>query len=250
MAKQGEIDYLRNLGEAGLYHVSRKPFSDHECAKNLLQIGAVLTLLPPPPARLLDVGCGAGWTSLFFARRGYEVIGVDIAPDFIAQAERLRDKDQLDNLRFIVSDYETMDFAEAFDCAVFYDALHHAVDEGAAVRKVYEALRPGGVCVVSEPGVGHANAGYSREAVEKYNVTEKDMPPARVIAAGRAAGFRRFRVYPDAYRMANLAYVPRRGLLRPLAERVSWVHRFRSALLMLVSHLFRTRRGGLVTMTK
>jgi SAM-dependent methyltransferase len=250
MAKQGEIEYLRNLGDVGVSHLVRKPFSDHECAKNLLQIGAVLTLLPPPPARLLDVGCGGGWTSLFFARRGYEVVGVDIAPDLIGEAHRLRDGEGLTNLRFVVADYEMMDFSEEFDCAVFYDALHHAVDENAAVRKVYQALRPGGICIVSEPGVGHADKHHTREAVRKYNVTEKDMPPPRVIAAGKRAGFRRCRVYPDAYRVAHLAYEPGAGRLGPLAVRWPWFQRVRSALMILVLNLFRTRRGGLVTMIK
>ena len=79
MAKQGEIDYLKNIGQDGIQHAVHKPFSDPECGKYLSELGAVFTLLPPPPARLLDIGCGTGWTSRFFARRGYEVVGIDMA---------------------------------------------------------------------------------------------------------------------------------------------------------------------------
>ena len=39
--------------------------------------------LPDPPARILDMGCGGGWTSIFFAKRGYEVVGQDISQDMI-----------------------------------------------------------------------------------------------------------------------------------------------------------------------
>ena len=126
MTKQGEIDYLRSIGDAGRRFTINKPFSDPNCAGHLLELGAILTLLPPPPARLLDVGCGTGWTSRLFARRGYDVVGVDISPDMVAQARR---DSILDNLRFLVGDYEEMQFDEAFDAAVFYDSLHHALDE-------------------------------------------------------------------------------------------------------------------------
>jgi len=196
MAKLGEINYLRNLGDEGIHHAINKPFSDPACHVYLAQIGAVMSLLPPPPARLLDLGCGTGWTSVFFAKRGYEVAGVDIAPDMIEQANLLKEKEGLDNLTFAVCDYEELRYSECFDCAVFYDSLHHAVDEALAVRKAYQALRPGGICVANEPGKGHATSPEAMRAVERFGVTEKEMPPSRIIELAREAGFRQSYVFP------------------------------------------------------
>jgi ubiquinone/menaquinone biosynthesis C-methylase UbiE len=197
MAKLGEINYLRNLGEEGIRHAANKPFSDAACHVYLAQIGAVMSLLPPPPGRLLDLGCGTGWTSIFFAKRGYEVVGVDIAPDMIQQANLLKEKEDLHNLTFAVCDYEELRYSECFDCAVFYDSLHHAVDEALAVRKAYEALRPGGVCVANEPAAGHAQTPAAIQAVERFGVTEKEMPPSKIVELAHQAGFRQARVYPD-----------------------------------------------------
>src|SRR5262249_45304391 len=135
MAKSGEIDYLKNLSPADVRHAVHKPFSDENCAGYLFNMGAVFSLLPPRPARLLDLGCGTGWTSIFFARAGYEVVGADIAPDMIEHARAMGRQAGLDNLRFVVSDYEELPFANEFDAVVFYDSLHHAIDEGLAVRK-------------------------------------------------------------------------------------------------------------------
>jgi hypothetical protein len=53
MAKSGEINYLKNLGPAGIQHSMNKPFSDVRCHHMLTEIGAIFTILPPPPARLL-----------------------------------------------------------------------------------------------------------------------------------------------------------------------------------------------------
>jgi SAM-dependent methyltransferase len=250
MAKQGEIEYLGKIGEAGVRHAVGKPFTDPYCPAHLMQVGAVMLLLPPPPARLLDVGCGTGWTSVFFGRRGYDVVGVDIAGDMIEHANRLRDQAGLDNVRFAVSDYEDMPFDGEFDCAVFYDALHHAVDEEAALRAVWRALRPGGVCISSEPGDGHAGTPASRHAVERYSVTERDMPPRTVIAAGRKAGFRHFRVYPHASDVGAAVFGYQGRLLRRLAAAVPLVRKLGSIALTLRILLCGARRGGLVVLVK
>jgi SAM-dependent methyltransferase len=193
MPKLGEVDYLKTAGAAGAAHIRNKPFSDAACGRYLGDLGLVLELLPPPPARLLDLGVGSGWTSLFLARRGYEVVGRDICPDMIALAEENRDRQGVEGVAFEVGDYEHGSSSRVFDAVLFYDALHHAENECAALAASFAALRPGGVCVTVEPGEGHAAA--SVEAVERFGVTEKDMPPHHVISVACAVGFREFRVY-------------------------------------------------------
>ncbi|MBN9122301.1 MAG: methyltransferase domain-containing protein [Planctomycetes bacterium] len=181
----------------------------------LVRIGTLMALLPPPPARVLDLGCGTGWTSLFFARAGYEVVGADIAPDMIRLANELRDREGLANASFVVSDYEALTFHNEFDAVVFFHSLHHADDEGLALRKAFAALKPGGVLLADEPGVGHAASENSLEAVAKFGVTEKDLPPAHLVELGRAAGFEAFRVFPCAESLAKVVYT---GRAEPLPD--------------------------------
>jgi len=194
MPKLGEINYVKAIGAAGARHAFDKPFSDDGCGRYLADLGLALRLIPAPPARVLDLGVGPGWTSVFLARRGYAVVGQDICPDMIELAGRNRDRYEAAGASFVVQDYEAMDYRNEFDAALFYDALHHAEDERTALAAVWAALKPGGVCVTIEPGEGHGAA--SAHAVESLGVTEKDMPPHHVIAVGREAGFKTFRVYP------------------------------------------------------
>lgn len=215
MAKQNEIEYAQRMNPA---HAVNKPFSDEFCGSNLIRVGAVFMLLPPPPARILDLGCGTGWTSAFFARAGYEVVGVDIAPEMIRLAEQQRDAAGLKNLTFRVSDYEKLNFRSEFDAAVFFDSLHHAEDEAVAVQRAFQALRPGGVCVAAEPGSGHSTTAESVHAIAEYGVTEKDMPPDRVVDLGQAAGFSGFRVFPPADVLFSSLYRRLDPLADPFAD--------------------------------
>jgi SAM-dependent methyltransferase len=250
MAKQGEIEYLRRIGEPGVHHSLNKPFQDPNCARYLMEVGAVLSLLPPPPARLLDVGCGTGWTSLFFARRGYEVVGIDISPDAIRHADQAREQLRLKNVQFLVRDYEDMTFEAEFDCAVFYDSLHHAVDEELALRAVHRSLKSGGICVTSEPGLGHSREPHSLEAMHKFDVTEKDMPPNHVKAVARRVGFREFSVYPHAYDFQRLVYDAAGPFRWPAVYLGGCGRVLRSLLLLLRLLTYRLPRSAIVKMTK
>jgi SAM-dependent methyltransferase len=212
MTKEGEINYLKAIGEQNVKHAANKPFSDIKCHSLLAEIAAVMALLPPPPARLLDIGCGTGWTSIFFAKRGYDVVGVDIAPDMVALANDKLAQEQIANAEFKVFDYENMPFTNEFDCVVFYDSLHHAVDEKAALTCAHKALKLGGVCVTAEPGVGHAQAEGSLRAVEKFNVTEKDMPPFLVMSIAQTLGFGEFKVFPHGLVILDYVYGYAKGI--------------------------------------
>lgn len=246
MAKQDEIDYVARIGQTGALHAQGKPFSDPDCGRLLADLGGVFMVLPRAPARLLDLGCGSGWTSVFFARRGYIVTGQDIAPDMIALAERNREDSGVGNLEFRVCDYESLGYFEEFDAAVFYDALHHADDPAGAMRCAYKALKPEGMLITIEPGMGHADAEHSRAAVESYGVTERDMPPGVIRRLGRQAGFRSVRVYPTPKMLAMIQYeMP--GLAR-LPDWISDVVRWCGMgwLMLFGKH----RRGGMVVLRK
>lgn len=208
MAKQGEVDYLKKLTKKSIKGIMDKPFSYKDCGAYLMQIGAIMSLLPQPPAKLLDLGCGSGWTSYFFAQKGYEVTGQDISEDIIYYANSRKDKEKIDNLNFLVGDYETISFEEEFDCVTFIDSLHHSISEEQAICMAYKALKPGGICIAAEPGIGHARHPESISAVEQFNVTERDMPPGKIIRAGKKAGFRKFKIYPHARHLAVIYREP------------------------------------------
>src|SRR5438445_324063 len=91
MAKAGERAYFKAIGKEGIEHSLYKPFSNGITIGGLLHdIAAVYSLLPNPGVsqKILDLGCGTGWTSHFYAQSGHDVVGVDISKEAIAAAKK------------------------------------------------------------------------------------------------------------------------------------------------------------------
>src|SRR6478752_4654346 len=46
----------------------------------------LVSLLPPVPARIADLGCGTGTLSMLLAELGYAVDGIDFSPEMVRRA--------------------------------------------------------------------------------------------------------------------------------------------------------------------
>jgi len=245
LSKLAEQNYLALIGEDAKAHTLGKPFSDPGCGSNLASIGTIMTLLPDPPARILDMGCGAGWTSVFFAKRGYEVVGQDIAQDMIDLANQNKAQHNLDErLSFVCHDYEESEAEEEFDAVVFFDCLHHSDDERAALASAYRALKPGGIVITHEPGEGHSIAPGSIEAMELYGVSERDMPPHLIIRHGKEIGFKTSRIHPMQDALLDIIY------RQPVPPRWSKAGRWRAKWVLDMAFRPSDKLSAIVVMTK
>ncbi len=102
-----------------------------------------------PGTRVLDVACGTGNLSLPAARAGATVIGVDIAPNLVAQA-RERAATEGVQARFDEGDAETLPYEDAsFDLVLsMFGAMFCPRPERAAAE-LTRVCRPGGRVVMA-----------------------------------------------------------------------------------------------------
>ena len=101
----------------------------------------------PVGARVLDVGCGFGDSTMRIAKRvgpSGEAVGVDCAENFIRAAEVAARDEQIENVRFILGDAQADDLHGPYDHAFasFGTMFFTMPDE--ATRNVRNALKPGG----------------------------------------------------------------------------------------------------------
>jgi len=96
-----------------------------------------------PGKRVLDIGCGAGATTLDLAASGAEALGVDISHVLLDAARRRAAGDSL--ARFLEADAQTHPFEPAsFDAVFSRFGVMFFADPAAAFANIRRAMKPGG----------------------------------------------------------------------------------------------------------
>lgn len=103
-----------------------------------------------PGSKVLDVPCGNGRHSIELAKRGYEMTGLDLCPEFIADAEQSCSRDRV-RVRLLNADMRQLSFDEQFDGAFCFGNSFGYVDYADTIRfleGMQSALKPGGKFLV------------------------------------------------------------------------------------------------------
>jgi SAM-dependent methyltransferase len=109
-----------------------------------------------PPARVADVACGTGWSSIAMARAYPKVTvdGFDLDPDVIAVAgENARDAGLAGRVRFAVLDAARPDLPGRYDLVTIFEALHDMARPVDALRAARAMLAEGGSVVIADERV-------------------------------------------------------------------------------------------------
>jgi tellurite methyltransferase len=88
------------------------------------QLARELAVLLPPRARVLDLGCGEGRDSVFFAGQGFEVSGVEISQAGLNKAQRLA-RERGVSVRWIHADMARLAIRGPFELVYSCGAIHY-----------------------------------------------------------------------------------------------------------------------------
>lgn len=110
-------------------------------------------VLPPAPARVIDVGGAAGVYSAWLAARGYEVRLLDASPRLVAEARRLNASVTTPIAALDVGDARALPYdSGSADAVLVMGPLYHLpsrADRTAALGEALRVLVPGGVAAVA-----------------------------------------------------------------------------------------------------
>jgi ubiquinone/menaquinone biosynthesis C-methylase UbiE len=182
-----------------------------------LEAELVQEFYPRPPSRVLDIGCGAGRTTIGLSERGFDVLGIDLSTALLDVARR-----RFPSIAFAEMDATRLQLESgSFDAAIFsyngIDCIYPLSGRRACLAEVWRVLRPGGVFILSSHNVVGAtfSGGYfylrgyvnalkfmaqqvtNRLALEWYLRYDDpggtqflySAPPGYTVADLRAAGF-------------------------------------------------------------
>lgn len=195
---------------------ANRPWFENQLSTALAGAPAIHDVLAIPGCRILDVGCGGGWSSISLARAypAATVLGVDIDQPSVALAvANARGAGMSDRVRFLCQDAAslpegTVDVAFAFEC------LHDMPRPVEVLHAVRRTLAPGGSLIVMDEAVADVFA-PNGDDVERIMYgfslfvclpdglssppsvgTGTVMRPSTLQGYGEAAGFGAFEVLP------------------------------------------------------
>ncbi len=121
-------------------------------------------VLPAVPARILDLGSGTGSLAVLLGERGYDVLGVDLAPRMVEQAVRKARQHGV-GAQFRVGDASSPEVEGLFDALLVRHVLWALPDPSAVLDRWLRLLAPDGVLVLIE---GFWHTGVGLRAVELF----------------------------------------------------------------------------------
>jgi 2-polyprenyl-3-methyl-5-hydroxy-6-metoxy-1,4-benzoquinol methylase/uncharacterized protein YbaR (Trm112 family) len=100
--------------------------------------------------RVLDLGCGAGCSSLYMARRGFDVVAIDPSLECVKMAKAYAVQEGT-FVEYIVAAPGTICFKpESFDTVFAFHSLHHVPGVEACLVDIRTWLSPGGCLAIDE----------------------------------------------------------------------------------------------------
>lgn len=127
--------------------------------------------------KLLEIGCGLGNITRLLVP-AWRVTAVDIRKDYTAALAR-----ELDIPALTIDLSKKEPFRECFDSAVCLNVLEHIAEEGAALRSIFKALRPGGRFAVLVPAFDWLYGPVDKALTHQRRYTRRSLATA-LMAAG------------------------------------------------------------------
>lgn len=127
--------------------------------------------------RILDVGCGAGRHTVYFARKGLEVFGFDDDEETLGRAKQLLQNENLKADLRIWDMTKPLPYQDAFfDAVIAVRVIHHTYMNNIVktVQEIDRVLRPGGYLFLQVPS-------YESETFDSGTICAE---PGTLIARG------------------------------------------------------------------
>ncbi len=165
------------------YHQLYNNRDEREAVRFITNILDYLKL--PAGSKVLDIACGKGRHAKAISERGYHVIGTDLSPNSIDEANEMRNE----NLAFFVQDmrepFRTNEFDAAFNFFTSFGYFDSESDNEHAAAAFVQNLKPGGVLLIDFVNKAHALANIKAKATEVQMRGELKFDIERTFEDGR-----------------------------------------------------------------
>lgn len=115
-----------------------------------------------PDMEVLEIGCGTGSTAIVHAPYVKHIRAIDFSANMIDIAQTRAAAQNIPNLTFEQSTIDELDIPDqSLDAVLGLSILHLLEDKEAAIAKVFDMLKPGGIFVTSTVCLGDQMAWFN-----------------------------------------------------------------------------------------
>ncbi len=133
-----------------------RPWFESALAPALAGVSDLHQLLSTPDARIADVGCGAGWSTIALARAYPQahVVGFDVDEPSVDLARANAEAVGLtERVQFRLAEGESVAQEGSFDAAFAFECLHDMAQPVEVLSSIRRAVRPDGAVVIMDEAV-------------------------------------------------------------------------------------------------
>jgi len=163
-----------------------------------------------PHHKILEVGCGGGYSALYLKGNYARYLGIDYSDKIIEYAKRHHD---LPNASFRHLNAKDLESAyNGFDMVLMIGVLHHLDDMETVLKKLRSHLKIGGIVVVNEPQPGNPFITFLRRIRKKvdssYSRDQRELSTKELFEVFQKSGYANMRIQPQGFFSTPFAEVP------------------------------------------
>lgn len=204
--QERKILYSEAYSAVSKLGIKRFSSDDPECrtAGSSKIIAQSLSHLVKRNDRVLEIGCGRGYTSLKLAPKVKSMVGIDVSDSVIAESNELITKYGIKNLEVrLVSAFELKEnfIKNEFDACISIDTIEHLHPDDAKehLRQIFYVLKPGGRYIIQMPNRLNGPHDITKQIFPGehhalgFHLNESTYQ--EMIKIMRSIGFNRFKVF-------------------------------------------------------
>lgn len=148
-------DYGKHLREA--VALTNRPIFQHEYTQKWIPAMPDVEAKLRQGARVADVGCGVGWSSVFLAKHfeKVKIDGIDGDEESVAEARRIAEQQGVtDRVQFHACTIEEFNIEAPYDLVTAFECLHDIPYPVQALSRMREMASPGGTVFIADMAGG------------------------------------------------------------------------------------------------
>jgi SAM-dependent methyltransferase len=111
----------------------------------------LLSFFPPPPAMVLDVGCGLGYSAFLLLQKGYKVTAIAPSPEMIQYAQRTYGGNGVEFNVLGFFDADEVVFSQGrYDVLLFQESAQYLGPLDAVMKKSHRLLKDNGFLIICD----------------------------------------------------------------------------------------------------